>query len=187
MTLLSFSCMSGKKYKNNKIPVLRIVLVVHLLSCIQLCDPMNCSTPDSPVLHYLLDFAQTHVHWVGDVIQLSHLCLPLLLLPSFFPSIRAFPTELALRIRWPVYWNFSFSISPSSEYSGLICFRIDWLDLLAVQEILKSLLQHHSLKTSVLQCSAFFMVQITHPYMTTRKTITLAIIDLCWQSNVSAF
>ena len=103
------------------------------------------------------------------------LCRPLLLLPSIFPSIRVFSNESALRIRWPKYWSFSFSISPSNEYSGLISFRIDWLDLLAVQGILKSLLQHHSSKASILQCSAFFMVQFSHPCMTTGKTIALTI------------
>ena len=101
------------------------------------------------------------------------LCHPLLLPPSVFPSIRGFSNESALRITWPKYWSFNFSISPSNEYSGLISFRIDWFDLLAVQETLKSLLQHHSLKASILQCSAFFMVQLSHPYMTTGKTIAL--------------
>ena len=101
------------------------------------------------------------------------LCHPLLLLPSILPSIRVFSDESALCIRWPKYWSFSFSISPSNEHSGLISFRMDWLDLLAVQETLKSLLQHHSSKASVLQCSAFFMVQLSHPYMTTGKTIAL--------------
>ena len=101
------------------------------------------------------------------------LCHPLLLPPSVFPSIRGFSNESALRISWPKYWSFNFSISPSNEYSGLISFRIDWFDLLAVQETLKSLLQHHSLKASILQCSAFFMVQLSHPYMTTGKTIAL--------------
>ena len=101
------------------------------------------------------------------------LCQPLLLPPSIFPSIRVFSNESALCIRWPKYWSFSFSISPSSEYSGLIYFRIDCLDLLAVQETLKSFLQHHSSKASILQCSAFFIVQLSHPYMTTGKTIAL--------------
>ena len=96
---------------------------------------MNCSIPGFPLLHYLLEFAQTHVHWVTDAIQPSHLLLPLLLLPSIIPSIRAFSSELTLHIRWPKYWRFSFSLSPSSEYSGLISFRIEWFDLLAVQEI----------------------------------------------------
>ena len=101
------------------------------------------------------------------------LCLPLLLLPSIFPSIRVFSNESALRIRWPKYWSFNFNISPSNEYPGLISFRMDWLDLLAVQGTLKSLLQHHSSKTSILQHSAFFIVQLSHPYMTTGKTIAL--------------
>ena len=101
------------------------------------------------------------------------LCRLLLLLPSIFSSFRVFSNELVLRIRWPKYWSFSFSISPSNEFSGLISFRIDWLDLLAVQETLKSLLQHHSSKASIFQCSAFFMVQLSHPYITTGKTIAL--------------
>ena len=101
------------------------------------------------------------------------LCHPLLLLPSIFPGIRVFSNESALCIRWPKYWNFSFSVHPSNEYSGLISFRMDWLDLLAVQGTLKSLLQHHSPKASILQCSAFFMVQLSHPYMTTETTIAL--------------
>ena len=100
------------------------------------------------------------------------LCHPLFL-PSIFPSIRVFSNELTLHIRWPKYWNFSFSISPSNEYSGLIFFRIDWFDLLAVHGTLKSLLQHHSLKASVLRCAAFFMIQLSHPYMTTGKNIAL--------------
>ena len=115
---------------------------------------------------------QTHVHWVSEAIQSSHPLLSLLL-PSIFPSIRVFSNESALRIRWPKYWSFSFSISPSSEYSGLISLRIDWFDLLAVQGTLKSLRQHHSSKASILLCSAFFMVQFSHPYMTTGKTIAL--------------
>ena len=98
---------------------------------------------------------------------------PLLLLPSIFPRIRVFSNESALHIRWPKYWSFSFNISPSSEYPGLISFRMDWLDLLAVQGTLKSLLQHHSSKASILQCSAFFIVQLSHPYITTGKTIAL--------------
>ena len=112
---------------------------------------------------------------IKSVMPSNHLilCHLLLLLPSIFPSIRVFSSESILRIRWPKYWSFSFSISSSNEYSGLISFRMDWLDLLAVQEILKSLLQHHSSKASVLQCSAFFTVQLSHPYMTTGKTIAL--------------
>ena len=101
------------------------------------------------------------------------LCRPLLLLPSIFPSIRVFSNESALRIRWPKYWSFSFNMSPSNEHSGLISFRVDWLDLLAVQGTLKSLLQHHSSKASILQHSTFFVVQLLHPYMTTGKTIAL--------------
>ena len=105
----------------------------------------------------------------------SHLilCLPLLLLPSIFPSIRVFTNESVLHIRWPNYWSFSFSISPSTKYSGLISFRMDWLDLLAVQGTLKSLLQHHSSKASILWHSSFLIVQLSHPYMTTKKTIAL--------------
>jgi len=106
------------------------------------------------------------------------LCHPLFLLPSIFLSIRVFSSESALHIRWPKYWSFSFSISPSNEYSGLISFRIDWFDLLEVQGILKSLLQHHNSKAAVLHCSAFFMIQVSHPYMTTRKTIALTIRTL---------
>ena len=112
---------------------------------------------------------------IESVMASNHLilCRPLLLLSSIFPSIRVFSNESVLCIRWPKYWSFSFSISPSKEYSGLISFRMDWLDLLAVQGTLKSLLQHHSSKASVLHCSAFFIVQLSHPYMTTGKTIAL--------------
>ena len=133
---------------------------------------MNCSTPGLPVHHQLLEFTQTHVHWVSDAIHLV-LCLPLLLLPSIFPSIKVFSNESALHIRWPKYWSFSFNISPSNEYSRLISFTMDWLDLLAVQGTLKSLLQHHSSKASILSCSAFFIVQLSHPYVTTGKSIAL--------------
>ena len=112
---------------------------------------------------------------IESVMPPNHLilCHPLLLLPSIFPNIRVFSSESALHIRWPKYWSFSFSISPSNEYSGLISFRMDWLYLLAVQGTLKSLLQHHSSKASVLPCSTFFIVQLSHPYMTTGKTIAL--------------
>ena len=112
---------------------------------------------------------------IKSMIPSNHLilCCPLFLLPSTFPSIRIFSNESALRIRWPKYWSFSFNISPSSEHPGLISFRMDWLDLLAIKGTLKSLLQHHSSKASVLQCSAFFMIQLSHPYMTTGKTIAL--------------
>ena len=109
-----------------------------------------------------------------SVMPSNHLiCHPLLLLPSIFPSIRVFSNESVLHIRWPKYWSFSFSISPSNEYSGLISFRMDWLDLLAVQGTLNSLLQHHSSKASILWCSAFFIVQLSHPYMTTGKNVAL--------------
>ena len=118
-------------------------------SCPSLCDPKDCSTPGLPVHHQLLELAQTHVHWVGDAIQPSHPLSSPLLLPSIFPSIRVFWNESVLRIRWPKYWSFSFNISPSNEHSGLISFRMDWLDLFAVQGTLKSLLQHHSSKASI--------------------------------------
>ena len=117
-------------------------------SCLTLCDPMDCSTPGFPVLHYLSEFAQTQVHQVGDAIQPSHPLSSLLFPPSIFPSIRVFSNESARCIRWPKYWNFSFSVSPSSEYSGVISFRIDGFDLLAVQGTFKSLLQQHRPLTS---------------------------------------
>ena len=125
---------------------------------------------------------------IESVIPSNHLilCCPLPLLPSIFPSIRVFSNESALPMRWPKYWSFSFNISPSNEHPGLISFRMDWLDLLAVQGTLKSL-QHHSSKASTLQHSAFFIVQLSHPYMNTGKTIALMSWDFCWQSNVSAF
>ena len=132
---------------------------------------MNHSTPGLPLHHHLPEFTQTHVHRVGDAIQPSH---PL---SSPFPaapnpsSIRVFSNESTLHMRWPKYWSFSFSITPSKEHPGLISFRMDWLDLLAVQGTLKSLLQHHSSKASILQRSVFFTVQLSHPYMTTGKTI----------------
>ena len=124
-------------------------------SCPTLCNPMNRSTPGLPVHHQLLEFTQTHVHLVCDAIHHLILSHPLLLLPSIFPSIRVFSNESMLRIRWPKYWSFSFNISPSNEYSGLISFRIDWLDPLAVQGTLRSLLQHHSSKASILQVLSF--------------------------------
>ena len=138
-------------------------------SVVSLCDPMDCRTPGFPVHHQLPELAQTHVY--QSVMPSNHLilCLPLLLLPSVFPSIRVFSNESDLCIRWPKYWTFNFHISPSNEYSGLISFRIDWFDLLGVQGTLKSLLQHHNLKPSILQCSAFFMVQLSPPCMTSGK------------------
>ena len=142
-------------------------------SCLTLCDTMNCSTPGFPAHHQLPELSQTHVHWVNDAIQPSH--------PLSSPS----PPALNLSqhqglFQWvssshqvPKYWSFSFNISPSNDYSGLISFQVDWLGLLAVQETLKSLLQHHNSKASILQCPAFFIVQLSHPYMTTGKTIAL--------------
>ena len=147
---------------------------------------MYCSTPGFPVHHYLPEFAQIHVHWVGDATQPSH---PLL--PSSPPALNL---SQHFRIRWPKYWSFSFSISPFIEYSGLTSFRIYWFDLLVVQGTLKSLLQHHNSTASILQRSAFFIVQLSHPYMITGKTIaltiqTLAIFQfihfsaLCWRPH----
>ena len=141
--------------------------------CLTLYDPVDCSTPGLPVHHQLSELTQTHVHRIGDAIQPSHPLSSPFLLPSIFPSIRVFSNESVLHIRKANYWSFSFSISPSNEYSGLISFRIDWLYLLAVQGTLKNLLQHHSSKASILQCSAFFGVQLSHPYLTTGKTIAL--------------
>ena len=141
-------------------------------SCPTLCDPMNHSTPGLPVHHQLPEFTQTHIHRVSDAIQPSYPLSSPSLLPPISPSIRVFCNESTLRMRWPKYWSFSFSISPSKEIPGLISFRMDWLDLLAVRGTLKSLLQHHSSKASILQRSAF-TVQLSHPYMTTGKTIAL--------------
>ena len=141
-------------------------------SCLTLCDHMNCSTRlpcPSPTPGACSNSCTLSQMPSNHLI----LCHPLLLLPSVFPSIRVFSNESALCIRCPKYWRFSFSISPSSDYSGLIFFRMDWLDLLAVQGALKSLLQHHSSKASILRHSAFFIVQLSHPYMTTGKTIAL--------------
>ena len=142
-------------------------------SCPTLWDPMDCSTPSLPVHHQLPELAQTHVHWVGDAIQPSNPQSSPSPLPSVFPSIRVFSNELVLCIRWPKYW--SISISPSNEYSGLNYFRIDWFDILVIQVTLKSLLEHHNSKASILWHSAFFMVQLSHPYMTTGKAIALTI------------
>ena len=136
---------------------------------------MDCSTPGIPVLHCLQNLLK--LMSIESMMPSNHLilCHPLRLLPSIFPSIRVFSDESALHIRWPKYWSFCFSISPSNEYSELISFRIDWFVLLAVQGTLKSLLQHHSSKASILWHSAFFMVQLSHPYMTTGKTLALTI------------
>ena len=141
-------------------------------SCPTLCDPMNSSMLGLPVHHQLPELPQ--LMSIESVMPSSHLilCHPLLL-PPVPPGIRVFSNESTLHMRWPKYWSFSFSISPSKEHSGLISFRMDWLDLLAVQGTLKSLLQYHSSKASILQHSAFFTVQLSHPYMTTGKTIAL--------------
>ena len=141
-------------------------------SCPALCNTMNCSTPGLLVHHQLSEFTQTHAHPVGDAIQHLILC-PLLLLPPIPPSITVFSNESTLCMRLSKYWSFSFSISPSSEHSGLISFRMDCLVLLAAQWSLKSLLQHNSSKASMFWCSAFFTVQLAHPYMTTGKTKAL--------------
>ena len=142
-------------------------------SCPTPCHPMDCTTPCFPVFHYLRGLLKLMP--IESVMPSKHLilCCSLLLLPSIFPRITVFSNESALHIRWPKYWSFSFSISPSNEHLGLISSKIDWIDLLAVQGTPKSLLQHHSLKTSILQHSAFFIVQLSHPYTTTGKTIAL--------------
>ena len=141
--------------------------------CLTLCDPMDHSTPGLPVSHHLQSLPKFMS--IASVMPSSHLILwhPLLLLPSIFSSIKDFANELAVRIRWPKYWSFSFSIIPSIEYLGLISFKTDWFDLLSVQEALKSLLQHHSSKVSILLHSAFFTVRLSQLYMTTRKIVTL--------------
>ena len=151
--------------------MLQLLYIYHFSSvtqsCLPHCDSMDCSKTGLNVHHQLRELIQTHIHRVGDAIQPSH--------PLLSPSPPAFNLsqhqglfyESVLHIRWPKYWSFSFRISPSNEYSGLISFRIEWLDLLAVQGTLKSLLQHHSSKASILWCSAFFVVQLSHPYVTT--------------------
>ena len=146
--------------------------------CSSLNDPMYCSMPGFPVHHQLPESTYTHVHQVGDTIQPFH--------PRSSPSPPAFnlcqhqslSNESVLHIRWPKYWSLGFSISPSNEYSGLISFRTDWFDLLAVQRTLLNFLQHHSSKASVFQCSDFFMIQLSHLYMTTGKTIALTRLTL---------
>ena len=147
-------------------------------------QPMNCSTPGFPVLH----FPQSLLQLMSiELVMPFSSCHPLLLVPSVLPSIRVFSSDLALPIKWPKYWSFSFSISSSNEYSGLISFRIYWFDLLTVQGTLKSLLEHHNSKASILRCSAFFMLQLSHLHMTTGKTIALTYTDLCQQSDDFAF
>ena len=161
---------------------------VQLLSCVLLF-----ATPWITALQASLSITTSRsslrLMAIQSVMPSSHLilCRPLLLLPLIPPSIRVFSNESTLHMRWPKYWSFSFSIITSKEIPGLISFRMDWLDLLAVQGTLKSLLQHHTSKASILWCSAFFTVQLSHPYMTTGKTIALTKMDLSWQSNVSAF
>ena len=154
---------------------LRLITVKRsfFISHVQLCDLMDCRTPAS--LSFTISRCLLKLMSVELVMPSNHLilCCPFLLLPSIFPSITVFSKELVLHTRGSRYWSFSFSTSPSNEYSGLISFRMDWLDLLAVQGTHKSLLQHYSSKASILRCSAFFMVQFSHPYMTTGKTIAL--------------
>ena len=142
-------------------------------SCLTPCDPLDCSS--QAFLSFIISWSLLKLMSIVSMMPSSHfiLCCPLFLLPSVFPGIRVFPNESSLHIRWPKYW--SFSISPSNEYPELISFRIDWFDLFAVQGTLKSLIQHHNLKASILRCSAFFMVQLLHPNMTTGKTIPLTI------------
>ena len=151
-----------------------------------LCNSMNCSTSGLPVHHHSL--SSLRLTSIKSVMPSSHFifCHPLFLLSPIPPSIRVFSNELTLHMRWPKYWNFSFSIIPSKEYPGLISFRMDWLDLLAVPGTLKSILQHHSSKASILWRSAFFTVQLSHTYMTTGKTIALTRWTF-WESSVSAF
>ena len=136
---------------------------------------MDCSISGLLVLHHLPESVQVHVHWIGDAIQTSHPLMPSSPSALNFPQHQGFSNELAVCIRWPKYWSFSFSISPSNEYSGLISLKIDYFDLLAVQGTLRSLLQHHSLKASVLWCSAFFTVQPSPPCMTAGKTRALTV------------
>ena len=146
---------------------------------------MNHSTPGLPVHHQLQEFTQTRVHPVGEMPS-SHLivCCPLLLLPPIPPSIRVFSNESTLPMRWPKHWSFSFSIIPSKEILGLISFRMDWLDLLAVQGTVKSLLQHHSSEVSILLCSAFFIVQLSHPYMLLQKALFCPFL---WLNNIPVY
>ena len=150
-----------------------MAVIVQMLSRVQLCNPMDCSMPGFPSLHYHPEFAHSCPlnQWCHPTISSS--VIPFSSCLQYFPASGSFPMKRWQSIRWPKYWSLSFSISPSNEYSELISFRMDLLDLLAVQGALKSLLQHHSSKVAVLWCSAFFIVQLSHPYMTTRKTISL--------------
>ena len=165
--------MGSQRVGHNWATEMNWYLSVQLLSHVRLYDLVDCRTPGLPVHHQFPGFTQTMS--IESVMPCNHLilCHPLLLPPSVFPSIRVFSNESVLCIRWPEYWSFSFSISTSNEYSGLISFRMDWLGLLAVHGAVKSLLQHHSSKASILRRSAFFIVQLSHPYMNTGKTIAL--------------
>ena len=159
--------MLGTRNRLNKMGAERYLLLFSAKSCLTLCNPMDCSMPGFSVFHRLWKFAQTHAHWVSDVIYLIF-CHPLLLLPSIFPSIRVFSNELSLCNMWPKYWSFSFNISPSNEYSGLISFRIDCFDLLAVQGT-RVFSSTTIWKQQLFSTQAFFMVQLSHPYKTTGK------------------
>ena len=168
----SISCIAGEFFTTEPSgkPAISFQFSSVAQSCPTLCKPIYCSTPGLPA--QVLTFTQTHVHRVSNAIQPSHpLSSPSP--PSILASIRVFSNESALHITWPKCWSFSFNISPSNEHPGLISFRMEWLDLLAVHGTLKSLLQHHSSKPSILQCLALFIVQLSHPYMTTGKTIAL--------------
>ena len=167
ITRISVHLSVKTKKENEKCPSTfsSVQFIAVAQSCPTLCDSMDRSTPGLPVHHQLPDLTQLmSIESVMPSNHLIHRC-PLLLSPSIFPNIRVFSSESVLHIRWPEYWSFSFSISPSNEYSGVISFRMDWLDLLAVQGTLKSLLQHHSSKASILRRSAFFTVQLSHPYI----------------------
>ena len=168
--MLSPSVVSDSVYCSLPSSSVYRIVVVQLLSRVQLCDPMNSICQFS--LSFTISWSLLKLISIESVMSSNHLilCYPLVLLPSVFPSIRVFSNELAICIRWPKYWHCSFSIRPSNEYSGLISFRISWFD-----QTLKSLLQHHHLKASIIWCSAFFMVQLSHLYMTTGKTIALTI------------
>ena len=161
------------KQKTNREQISGCCLVVQ--SCPTLCNPMDCSTPALPVPHHLLELAQVHVHCISNGVQHLILWHPLFFLLSMFPSIRNFSNESFARIRWPKYWSFHFSINPSSEHSGFISLKIDWFDLLAVQGTLRSLLQHHSSKATMLWHSTFFIVQLSQSCITAGKTIALTI------------
>ena len=167
--MLNYSCIPGINPTSHFISSVQFTSVTQL--CPTICDPMDCSTPGLPVHHQLPELAQTHIHRVSDGIQPSHLLHPLLLLPSIFPSTRVFSNESVLHIRWPKYWSFSFSISPSNEYSGLISFKIDRFDL-TVQGILK-IFSNTTVQKHQFFSTQLFIVQLSHPYMTTGKTVAL--------------